>query len=273
MARLRSLPLVLVLLVALGAATSVAQDASIYDARFSIEGLTLSGPSQLPAGMTTITIQHGADRDDLVALLSISGGRTLDDFFTTMGELMAGELAVIPSWIHFHGGAPVGPGVTRSYTLFLGPGTYYLLSLEGDDEGPFAARGLLLPVEVTAPSVAADVIITLHDYEFVIEGTLAAGSQMLEVRNAANQPHEVLFIPLPPGVSLEEMFASGPPEGQEAEAGLPTGAIEGLFAIDPGITAYVPVTLAPGTYALVCFVPDADGPHAMQGMAMEVTIQ
>jgi uncharacterized cupredoxin-like copper-binding protein len=83
------------------------------------------------------------------------------------------------------------------------------------------------------------------------------------------------MIPLPPGMTLEDMFAmeEGPePEG-DAEGGPPGGAMQGMWALDPGKTAYVTVDLQAGTtYAFVCFIPDADGPHAMQGMAREVRI-
>jgi hypothetical protein len=247
-------------------------------AAYTMEGFAFVGPSEIPAGMTTLSVTNRADRDDLYALISIGGGRSLEDFFTTMGMLFSGELSVVPDWIHFHGGSPIGPEQTREYTIFLGPGTYYLLSIEGDEEGPFAARGALLPVTASAAGPEADVTITLSDYEFSVEGTLVAGSQIVRVVNSANQPHELLILPLPPGVSLDDMLAAEGEHGEHAEGegppeeGPSSSAIRGLWALDPAKTAYVTIDLEPGTYGIVCFIPDADGPHAMQGMRLEVTV-
>jgi hypothetical protein len=252
-----------------------AQAADVNDVSYTIRDMTFDGPSSIPAGMTRLTFVNEAEREDLIALVTLSGGRSLEEFFATMELLFAGEISVVPDWIQFHGGSPLAPAATGAYTIFLSPGTHYLLSIEGDEEGPFAARGLLLPIEVEAPEIESDVTIVLQDYEFVIEGSMAAGKQVVRVHNAANQPHEVLMIPLPPGMTLEDMFAmeEGPePEG-DAEGGPPGGAMQGMWALDPGKTAYVTVDLQAGTtYAFVCFIPDADGPHAMQGMAREVRI-
>jgi hypothetical protein len=276
----RSAALVALSFFALGHAA--AQGSTISEVTYTMEGFAFEGPTAIPAGMTTLSVRNEADRDDLFALISLSGGRTLEDFFVTMGMLFAGEISVVPTWVNFHGGSPIGPDQTRSYTVFLGPGTYYLLSIEGDDEGPFAARGALLPITVEAPAMHADVTVTLRDYEFVVEGTFVSGSQVVRVHNAANQAHEMLMLPLPPGMSLEDMFAmeaehdgaaggehaEGPPE----EEGMSSGSIRGMWAINPGETVYVTVHLDPGSYGIVCFIPDADGPHAMQGMALEITV-
>jgi hypothetical protein len=262
----------LLVVLAMLAGVAAAQHGTIFEAIYTVEGMSVSGPTDVPAGMTSITFAYHDERDDLLALISLSGGRTLDEFFVTMEQLFSGELSVTPPWIHFHGGLFVGADGTHSYTTFLSPGTYYLLSIEGDEEGPFAARGLLLPIEVSAPSLDHDVVITLLDYEFSIEGTLTAGTQMVQVHNGANQPHEVIFIPLPPGVTLDDFFAP-PAEGAEGDEEPPMGTVHGMWAMDPGVTTVFALTLEPGTYAVVCFIPDADGPHFMQGMAMEVTVR
>jgi uncharacterized cupredoxin-like copper-binding protein len=254
-----------IIVLALGAALA---QGTIHSADYAIRGMSFEGPSTIPAGMTTITVVNESDRDgDTFALISLSGGRTLDDFFTTMGMLFSGELSVVPDWIDFHGGSPIGLDDERSYTIFLSPGTHYLLSIGGDEEGPYAARGLLLPIEVEAPAVDASVTITTRDYEFEIEGTLVAGTQVVRVHNAANQPHEVLMFPLPPGVGLEEMLSA------EDEGEMPGHLIQGMWAINPGETVYVTVHLMEGTYGVICFIPDADGPHFMQGMAAEVSVR
>jgi hypothetical protein len=253
----------------LGLALSLAlAQGTIHTADYAIRGMAFEGPATLPAGMTTITVANESDREaDIFALISLSGGRTLDEFFSTMEMLFSGELSVVPDWIQFHGGSSIGLDDERSYTIFLSPGLHYLLSIGGDDEGPYAARGLLLPIEVEAPAVESSVTITTRDYEFEIEGTLVAGTQVVRVHNAAQQPHEVIMIPLPPGVGLEEALSAE--EGPD----VPGHLIQGIWAINPGETVYVTVHLTEGTYGVVCFIPDADGPHFMQGMAQEVSVR
>lgn len=262
------------LAVLLAIAPAFAQ-AAPGEVTYTVRGMAYEGPDRIPAGLTTITIDHPEDREDLVALISLAPGRTIDEFFATMEQLFAEEISLVPEWIAFHGGAPLGPGDRRSYTVFLSPGTHYLLSIAGDDEGPFAARGLLLPIEVEAAWPEPEVTVTLADYEFTVDGTFRAGDQLVRVVNSAAQPHEMLILPLPPGVRAADLFAP-PAEGEHAHEEpeeVPSAAIRGVWAINPGETVQVPVDLEPGTYALVCFVPDADGPHAMQGMVLEVTVE
>lgn len=276
------------------------------DATYTIRDMTFEGPDTLPAGMVTLNVVNEDEHDNLYALISLTEGRTIEEFFTTMGELFAGETSVVPRWIQFHGGSGIGIDDSRSYAIFLSPGTYYLVSIEADEEGPYAARGLLKPISVTADEPETDVTITTRDYEFEVDGTFVAGSQMVRVHNAANQPHEVLILPLPEGMSLEDMLM-GPPDGaegeheahegdeetaeaadeeaaEEAEGGaeeaaeeggpdIPASAVQGIFVINPGTTAFVTVNLEPGRYGMVCFVPDEDGPHAMQGMTLEFTVE
>lgn len=263
-------------LLLVGAMTTAAlAHQTTQQASYAIRGMAFEGPDALPAGMTTLTVMNEAERDDMYALVSLDDGRTLDEFFSTMGAIFMGELLVIPRWIHFHGGSPIGIEDSRSYTIFLSPGTYYLLSIGADDEGPYAARGMVKPIVVSAPEPASNATITLDEYKFVIDGTLTAGMQTLRIHNIGKEPHEVLMMPLPEGVTLQQMLA-GPPEGHDehaAEPELPSGEVQGLWVIDPGATAYVTVNLQPGNYGLVCSVPDADGPHMMQGMALEVAVQ
>jgi hypothetical protein len=244
---------------------------SIQTAAYTIRGFEFVGPTALPAGMTALTLTNETDRDgDIFALIKIGGGRTLDDFFQAMGELMSGELLVVPEWVTFVGGSPIGVDDTRSYTTFLSPGSYHLVSIGADEDGPFAARGLVLPIEVEAPAVDFDAAVTLRDYEFVIDGELTAGPQVLRVHNDANQIHEMIMFPLPPGMSVEDMLMAMEEGGDEG--GPPGSMVQGMWAIDPGVTVYVTVDLVPGTYGILCFIPDADGPHFMSGMVAEVNV-
>jgi hypothetical protein len=65
---------------------------------------------------------------------------------------------------------------------------------------------------------------------------------------------------------MEAGTASGPPPGT------PMGGVAGMM---PGRRNWFTVTLEPGEYALLCFVPDmTDGrPHFLHGMMQQVTVQ
>ena len=112
---------------------------------------------------------------------------------------------------------------------------------------------------------------TLSDYTFALSKPMAAGRQMIKVENVATQAHEVVLVQLEPGKTLEDLGQwvkdfKGPPPGK------PLG---GIPAFKPGKNTYFEVNLTPGTYALLCFVPDAkDGkPHHEHGMVQQFTVR
>jgi hypothetical protein len=91
------------------------------------------------------------------------------------------------------------------------------------------------------------------------------------VVNAGAQPHEMLLGKLAPGVGLQEVLAF---EGDPIEAGLLLELAGGLSTIEAGATAWTTLSLTPGTYGMVCFIPDpASGqPHTALGMATGFTV-
>ncbi len=119
---------------------------------------------------------------------------------------------------------------------------------------------------------AADLSITLTDYDFQVSQPLTAGTRVVQVKNAGVQAHEVAITALSPGKTLQDFIAWE----QGGEKGpLPTGRwLGGVGVMDAGGEALFTTTFAPGSYLLLCFWPDAkDGkPHIMHGMAKEITV-
>jgi uncharacterized cupredoxin-like copper-binding protein len=141
---------------------------------------------------------------------------------------------------------------------------------------PHIAKGMMKPLTVTPVANAnmteptADVTMTLSDYAFAFSKPLAPGRQMIKVENVAAQPHEVVLVQLDSGKTLEDLGKwvqdfKGPPPGK------PLG---GIPAFMPGKNTYFEVNLTPGTYGLICFVPDAKDrkPHFMHGMSQQITV-
>lgn len=195
-----------------GLSAAAAQGANGVNAvTYTASDWSFSGPAELPAGMTRIDIANQMDRELTFIVVSLSGGRGLEDYFGAVGQIAMGDLLSFPEWVNHHGGVSVPAGETRGYTVFLGPGHYHLEAPFADAQGPYAARGLLQPLTVTAPPVDAGVKVTLQDYEFTVDGAFVAGRQTVEIENVGNQSHEMLLLALPPGLSAEELLALPPP--------------------------------------------------------------
>ncbi len=156
------------------------------------------------------------------------------------------------------------------------------------------------PDETTATTVANDdaagetVVVTAVDYGFEgLPETVPAGTKISLV-NAGNEPHEFVAIRIPDDEtrSVEELV-----QLPEEEAAAVFGASEPATVIlaasgetdVPGPVVGDGTLTEPGRYAIVCFLPvgsdnsilESDGPppegeagpHAMQGMVAELTVE
>lgn len=234
------------------------------------------GPAQIPAGMTTFRLANDGPNFHHLQIVRLDSARTLADLQQALAKH-----GPLPRWAVVVGGpnAP-DPKTEANATLDMRPGRYALVCFVDVPGGvPHVARGMVKELTVTpaaagAPAAAApspDVVLTLRDYRFDLSKPLARGRQTIEVRTAANtQPHEVELIRLAPGKTAEQMLAwltkpEGPPPGQ---------GLGGVAATVPGSTNYFTAELTPGSYLLICFLPDAkDGkPHFMHGMTQTVTV-
>jgi len=226
------------------------------------------------AGMTTITLDNGGPGLHHVQLVRLDSGRVLSDL-----EAALKTPGTPPAWAVFIPGPnAVEPQQTSNLTIDLAPGNYALICLvDVPDHKPHFARGMIQALTVipstgpSAPAPVADVTMILSDYSFTLSTPLTAGHHVIEVMNKGPQPHEVLIVRFEAGKSLADLGKwmekmSGPP---------PAHAEGGTSVAMPGTTASIGVDLAPGDYALICFVPDAkDGkPHMEHGMVQTFKVQ
>jgi hypothetical protein len=93
------------------------------------------------------------------------------------------------------------------------------------------------------------------------------------VANVGEQVHHLLLVRLAPGVTLEEATAAEAEGIDLFEAGLLIPAV-GVDLLSPGQTVWPALTFTPGTYVMLCSVPDpATGlPHEQLGMMLEFTV-
>jgi hypothetical protein len=208
-----------------------------------------------------------------IQLVKLDSGKTTADFLTA---LKAGGPP--PQWASMAGGPnPPEAGKATDATLQLEPGTYAMVCFVPTSEGvPHVMKGMSRtltvdgPAQTAAAEPAADAVMTLKDYDFVMSKPLAAGKRTIRVDNAGPQPHEVVIVRLNAGKTPEDYV-----KWVEHPAGAAPGTMHGgTSAIMPGMHAVIATELPAGDYALICFVPDGkDGkPHFVHGMGKRITV-
>ena len=119
------------------------------------------------------------------------------------------------------------------------------------------------PLPVETPAGAVRVAVDLSDYAFSLSRSGVAGPDVvLAGTNTGREDHEILVLRLARGVNTDTLL-------REPGPGLPDGVtFIGQVTIPPGGQAdLVLVDLPPGSYAIVCLLPDDDGtPHLALGM-------
>lgn len=234
-------------------------------------------PDTVPAGVTKIRLTNTGSEVHHAQMFRLDDGKTMADVHDAM---MEGHAGPPPAWMHFVGG-PNGivAGVDAWATMRLAPGRYLLTCFVPSPDGqPHIMKGMVKELIVTgsaAPPAALPATITMRftDYAFKLSTPITRGTRTIRVRNLAAQPHEVEVFQMQKGKTMDDMMAwlatemkGGPPPG------LPLGGIAGIAK---GNEATFTMKFAPGTYALVCFLPDAgDGkPHFVHGMTRMITVR
>lgn len=207
--------------------------------------------------------------------MQLGEGKTLDSLMTAVRNP-----GPPPAWARLVAGPnPPAPGDSSELTETLRPGTYAMICVIPDERGvPHVAMGMARPLVVAAVGQSAageptaHVQVRLKDYDFVVSsGSLAAGTQTVEVTDDGPQPHEIFFARLDSGVTAQQLV-------DWIHAGMrgrpPARPLGGASAFLPGEHVFVNLTLAAGDYALLCFVPDArDGrEHLMHGMMKQIHV-
>jgi len=118
-----------------------------------------------------------------------------------------------------------------------------------------------------APNV---VIVTASDFKFDAPAEMPAGLTTFRLANRGPSLHHIQLIKLGEGKTVDDLLAAfktpGPPPSWMSVAGGPNPP-------EPGDTANATLSLEPGSYAMLCFVPTPDGlPHVMKGMIQPLTV-
>jgi hypothetical protein len=232
------------------------------------------GPAQIPAGPTLFRLDNQGKELHHLVLVRLEQGRTYDSLLAAFRKP-----GPPPAWMHLVGG-PNGtnPGASSNATENLSEGHYAIVCFVPSADGvPHLAKGMTAPLEVVAATgpvaheVAADVTITLTDYNFQLSSPLTVGSHVIRVENAGPQPHELLLARIAEGKSVKDIEAWE----KGGEKGLPpVSALGGIAPMMAKESGQFTVELTPGDYALICFVPDMkDGKaHMVHGMVKSIKV-
>ena len=284
--RLRA-PLTFILSSALLMVSAAAQNAPAATFTLPSGAEALEGPEQLEAGYHTFAFQNDSDtpveiqlvrlKGDATVEASLAASRRVDEIAATGGDISA-AFRRVNELIDFWGGANVGAGATARVGIPLESGSYSLsVASAGDAEEDIHRVDLVQTLEVTGgagePDSSADLTVEMVDFAFTLPENAAGGTQTWEFINRGEQTHHAVIQKVKPGKTLEDVMAFARTfEGED-----PTEEFAYVHLLSPGSSNFVTLDLTPGTYILLCFLPDyapgGDGaPHLAHGMMQAVTV-
>ena len=234
-------------------------------------------PESIPAGVTTFRLTDAGKELHHATLIKLDSGKTVADLEAGIKAMKPGTPP--PGWaIPVGGPNAIAPGNTSELTMDIAPGNYAIVCFIPDAKGvPHAMLGMVKGLTVTpnatatAAAPAADIEVTMKDYQFDFSKPLTAGKHTLKITTAPGQPHEFTFFQLAPGKTLADLMKFLETGMKGEPPGRPIGGVAPVVA---GIPSYYTVDLTPGDYAIICFVEDAkDGkPHFMHGMTQQIKV-
>jgi uncharacterized cupredoxin-like copper-binding protein len=140
---------------------------------------------------------------------------------------------------------------------------------------------MIIPLAAGALSLFASLVgapprivtVTASDYRFEAPTTIPAGTISFRLYNVGKEIHHLWIVQLAKGKTSADFMAVSKLWGSALR--MPPWAIDvgGPNSAAPGQTAEGTMTLEPGQYVLVCWIPSPDGMlHVMKGMVKPLTV-
>jgi uncharacterized cupredoxin-like copper-binding protein len=233
-------------------------------------------PDTLPAGATTFRVVNKGRELHHLLFVRLNGNHDAAD----LSAAMKGE-GPPPRWAEMDGGPNgVSPGDTSlATTVPLRAGHYAVLCMiPGPDGVPHVAKGMISDLVVRPaayPAAAAmpshGTTISLFDYGYKESAPITSATHEVLVRNDGVQPHELELARLLPGKTMADLAQWA----KKMDSPPPAVFLGGVSPIAPGGRNDLTLSLPPGHYAMLCFLPDAKdhAPHIAHGMVREFTIR
>jgi hypothetical protein len=218
----------------------------------------------IPGGVTTVQLRNLGKEKHEAQFVKLNPGVTLDQVIAALQQE-----GPPPDIFTFEGGpAEVIPNKTAEVMLNLQQGNYVLLCFVSSPDGqPHAAKGMVLPITVNAPSGTASALpagkgtIALGTANgFDLPATLPSGKNIYQITNKSTNPRAFFYGTIPADKTIDDVNASlNDPNANEPDWFTPLGGMDGLKANGTGA---VTLDLAPGKYVAVDVAFSDDKPFA-----------
>ncbi len=259
-----------------GTASSSTGQPAIPTITFKAMDYSYNQPQTIPAGMVNIVLVNNGNEPHQATFVHLNTGVTFEQFKAALfkgGDLGAEKLGT------FLGGPnAILPGKSQEVTLNLPPGQYATVCFVPTKENvPHYMKGMVQSFTATRQSneskvqPRADGQVLLKDFSYTLPSSIASGPITLQVTNQGAQPHEMTLLQLAPGKRVQDVVTflqkpAGPP---------PFAYAGGITTLAPAMSEWLKLNLAPGNYAVVCYVtdPHTHKPHVMLGMISGFSVQ
>ncbi len=244
-------------------------------------------PSDLAAGLTVVNLAAPEGYLTYVDIVTVPEGLS-DDVLAEQGLAAGSGDVPQEGWVYHGGTNSPTPGQTTSFIIDLKPGEYrwaisfYKEYVEGEEfvETMFVPRLTVAAGEASPEAVAEPPsTVTLEETDgleyIVTPDPVPTGPQLWKITNTGHHhAHHVVMIGIPESVTKQQIITEfngmmagtpTPPEASFWAQATPAG----YAALQSGgQTTWAEFDLAPGHYAVICFIfdPETMRPHAADGM-------
>jgi len=268
---------------AFSAAPSRAARAQAAMQAVTIHAATPQFPKTLTTGLVALTFVNDAKQEFNAGFGRINPGvskaevQHTDAATATSKDPLANIAQLFKEVTGLGGVDDILPGASQTAIVnFSTPGNY-AVSVSPQDGADHLLFFTVTAGSGTATLPAGDVSVTLKNFKFTgLPQHLAAGTATFTVTNSGNMVHEMQLTRLTSGKTQKdvEAFIRSP---QAQNGPFPSWIVDdgGMGVIAPKQSAAVRITLTPGYYVVLCFMPDMNKqgePHVMEGMIGHFTV-
>lgn len=208
--------------------------------------------SVLAGPVTVRLVNHGTEMH-MMGVVSL-GKATVADFIKAVNAKTA-----LPG-PEVGGVNGIAPGDTGTATMILPPGNAVLVCwVVSTDHKLHALKGMFAPLVVrsdagpAAVEPHADVDIALTDYAIALPNAVHAGKRVFRIENHGALTHDLELFRLSPGADTADVMSWLDTPAAGSARVHPLGGIVGE---DHGLHTFFDVTLTPGDYMMLCWMPD-----------------
>jgi len=192
--------IVFIAALAFGACDDAASFDDLPEIVITANDYSFEAPQSVEGGMVRVTLENQGTESHQVELVKVIDGQGPDDILAAIGRM---DVEALNAMVIYHGGPnEVPPGSSLTVAGELEPGTYVLLCFVSSPSGTLhVLQGMIGTMEVTDPAEDVswtrpepDVVVTLEDYRFEVEGEIDAGRRWVLVKNQGSEPHEFRLL-------------------------------------------------------------------------------